>query len=298
LNWKAYYTVHTPIEGKPALVEQYKKKISPGMRHQNSGYAAMVQSLDESVGRILEKLESLGIADNTIVILFFDNCGAHYRGITNNAPLRKGKGTLYEGGVRVPLVVRWPGITHDGDVCRKAVVSTDLYPKILDMLSLQGDPKRNTQMDGVSMVPLLKDTKAKLDRNTLYFHFPHYYYGMNTPVSSIRQGDWKLMEYLEDGHLELYNLKKDIGEKENLASKLPVKAESLRQKLHAWRQRVDASKPRQIPTGIDRGRKSAEISAFLPTLLEFLHMDPYHEDEPQVIPHCFPARALPPIIRA
>ena len=245
-----YYSVHTPIEGKPELVEHYRQEIKQESLHQNPAYAAMVHSLDEGVGRILEKLDTLGIADRTAVILFSDNGGAHYQHnnqtITNNSPLREGKGTLYEGGTRVPLIVRWPGVSQAGTVCREPVVSTDLYPTILDIASLSGDPEHNATVDGRSLVPLLKEPAARLDRDELCWHFPHYYYGMNTPVSSIRAGDWKLIEYLDDGRVELYDLKDDLGEKKDLAETHPAKADEFRRRLHAWRRRIGAPMPKRI----------------------------------------------------
>ena len=247
-----YYSVHTPIEGKPELVERYRQDVTPGLLHQNPTYAAMVHSLDESVGRILEKLDTLDIADQTAVILFSDNGGAHYhyqyknQTITNNSPLREGKGTLYEGGTRVPLIVRWPGISQAETVCREPVTSTDLYPTILDIASLPGDPEHNATVDGRSLVPLLKEPAGTLERDALYWHFPHYYYGMNRPVSSICAGDWKLMEYLEDGRVELYDLEDDLGEKKDLAAELPAKADELRRQLHAWRRWIDAPMPKRV----------------------------------------------------
>jgi arylsulfatase A-like enzyme len=245
-----YHTVHTPIEGKPDLVEHYKKKVKPGMHHQNYEYAAMVHSLDENVGRILKKISELGIADNTVVIFFSDNGGFINRyetkTVTDNYPLRSGKGSLYEGGIRVPLIVRWPGITKAGSLCRHPVISTDFYPTILDMTGLGGDPKHNADMDGLSLAPLLRKPNAGLKRKNLYWHYPHYY-PTTSPVSSIRQGDWKLIEYFEDKHIELYNLRKDIGEKNNLAEKMPERAEELRKHLHSWRKAVDAQMPALNP---------------------------------------------------
>ena len=247
----AYYSVHTPIEGKPKLVERFRRRIGPDSTHRNPAYAAMVQSVDENVGRVLKKLDTLGLADRTLVILFSDNGGAHYehRGerITNNDPLREGKGTLYEGGVRVPLIVRWPGVTSPGSICRRPVLSTDFYPTILDATGSKGDSQHNANLDGVSLVPLLKDPAAAQNRDALYWHYPHYYYGMNTPVSSIRRGNWKLMEYLEDGRVELYNLSDDIGENEDLAQALPEKTNALRKQLQTWRKRVDAPMPKPNP---------------------------------------------------
>ncbi|NOX54433.1 MAG: sulfatase [Planctomycetes bacterium] len=247
----AYYAVHTPIEGKPELVERYRKKIKPGMVHRNPAYAAMVESVDRSVGRVLDKLDELGIADRTVVILISDNGGAHYRYrgqiITSNRPLRAGKGTLYEGGVRVPLIVRWPGKTPARTVCREPVISNDLYPTILDIAGVRDDRSHSDGIDGLSLVPLLEDPSARLPRDALFWHYPHYYYGMNTPVSSIRQGRWKLLEHLEDGRLELYDLARDIGETNNLAAAMPEKAERLRQRLDAWRRKVGARMPKPNP---------------------------------------------------
>ena len=243
----AFYSVHTPIEGKPDLVKAYRKLIKPGMRHRNPAYAAMVRSVDENVGRVLDKLDSLGIADRTLVILFSDNGGAHYRGITNNHPLREGKGTLYEGGVRVPLIVRLPGLTVPGSNCPEPVLSTDFYPTILELTGQPGDARHNASLDGTSLVPLLADPAARLQREYHCWHYPHYYYGMNTPVGSIRQGDWKLLEYFEDGRLELYNLASDISESHNLSASRPDLTQKLLTQMRTWRQRVDAALPAPNP---------------------------------------------------
>jgi len=259
-----YHTVHTPIEGKPELIEHYKKKVKPGMHHQNCEYAAMVHSLDENVGRIIAKISELGIADRTVIIFFSDNGGYinkyKKKTVTNNYPLRSGKGSLYEGGTRAPLIVQWPGVTKAGSVSRQPVSSIDFYSTILGITGLAGDLKHNADMDGLSLVPLLKNPTAKLKRNTLYWHYPHYY-PTTSPVSSIRQDDWKLIEYFPapaspdanwggggpDKRIELYNLKKDIGEKNNLAERMPEKAEELRKRLDAWRKAVGAQMPTLNP---------------------------------------------------
>ena len=245
-----YHTVHTPIEGKPDLVEYYKKKVKPGMHHQNYEYAAMVHSLDENVGRILAKISELGIDDNTVVFFFSDNGGFinnyETKAVTDNYPLRSGKGSLYEGGTREPLIIRWPGVTKAGSLCRHPVISTDFYPTILDMTGLTGDPKHNVNMDGLSLVPLLKKPNTELKRKTLYWHYPHYY-PTTSPVSSIRQDDWKLLEYFEDNHIELYNLSEDISETNNLAEKMPERAEELRKRLHSWRKAMNAQMPVKNP---------------------------------------------------
>ncbi len=256
-----YHTVHTPIEGKEELIEYYRKKIKPDMRHRNPVYAAMVHTLDENVGRLLARLDKLGIAERTVVFFFSDNGGlaGRYRGktVTDNHPLRSGKGSLYEGGTRVPLIVRWPGVTKAGSICSQPVSSIDFYPTILEMAGLSGDPQHNADMDGISFVSLLKDPGARLKRDTLYWHWPHYYF-VNPrigPASSIRQGDWKLIEYFEDNHVELYNLAEDIGEKDNLAEKMPKKAEHLRKLLHSWRKAVDAQMPTPNPRYKSRAGK-------------------------------------------
>ncbi len=174
----AHHAVHTPIEGKPKLVEHYQQKLSSELHHQNASYAAMTHSLDESVGRVLARLDERGLADNTLVIFLSDN-GGHVmpfddRQVTDNAPLRSGKGSLYEGGVRVPLIIRWPGVTTAGDVCDEPVCVMDLLPTIgAAVQPAQG--KSWAVPDGISLVPLLNDSAATLDRDALYFHYPHYY---------------------------------------------------------------------------------------------------------------------------
>lgn len=248
--YMAYYTVHFPIEGKPELVDRYKKKLHPRLRHTNAHYVAMAHSLDESVGRILARLKKHGIDDNTIVILTLDNGGfignwKEQPVVSNNSPLRSGKGSLYEGGVRVPLLVRWPGVTQPGSTSREPVVLTDTYRTILDAARLEVAAEQLSD-DGVSLTPILKDPAAMLDRGALYWHYPHYY-STTSPVSAIRAGDWKLLEYLEDGRLELYNLHDDLGEKVNLAERLPERRNELADKLRQWRKAVDAQMPMRNP---------------------------------------------------
>lgn len=245
-----WHTVHTPIEAKKEVVERYAEKLRPEMRHTNATYAAMVESLDENVGRILAKLDELKIADRTVVLLTSDNGGYinKNRGqtVTNNEPLRSGKGSLWEGGIRVPLLIRWPGVTRAGTTCTEPVVSTDFYPTILEMAALEGDPEHNAGVDGVSLVPLLEDPEAKLDRDAIYFHYPHYY-PTTTPVSSVRAGDWKLLEFHEDMRVELYNLREDPRETKDLAGEMRDRADALRRRLHAWREAVDAQMPEPNP---------------------------------------------------
>ena len=241
-----YHTVHTPIEGKPAVAARYQQRIEKGVHHQNAHYAAMVEGLDENVGRVLAKLDQLGIADRTVVIFTSDNGGFvnRYDGkvVTSNHPLRSGKGSLYEGGVRVPAIVRWPGVTREDAVCDEPIITTDYYGTILALTGLSGDRAHNRGVDGINLVPLLKDPKSRLDREALFFHYPHYY-PTTSPVSSVRVRDWKLMEYYEDGRLELYNLADDPDEKRNLATAKPAKAKDLRGRLHAWLRSVNAQLP-------------------------------------------------------
>ncbi|UCD00231.1 MAG: sulfatase [Phycisphaerales bacterium] len=253
-----YHTVHTPIEGKPELVQHYKKKVKLGMRHQNYEYAAMVHSLDENVGRILAKLNTLGIADRTVVIFFSDNGGFinkyKTKTVTDNYPLRSGKGSLYEGGVRAPLIVKWPGVTEAGSTCREAVSSIDFYRTILDISGRSGDAKHNAELDGLSLVPLLRNPNARLKRDALYWHYPHYY-PTTSPVSSVRQGDWKLLEYFEDDRVELYNLTSDMGEQNDLSEEMPERVAELRRRLEAWRRTGDAQMPVANPRYKSRNSK-------------------------------------------
>jgi len=204
----AYHAPHTPIEGKPELVERYAARIRPGMRHRNAAYAAMVRSLDENVGRLLAKLEQLGIAERTAVIFTSDNGGyiGRYREeqVTDNSPLRSGKGSLYEGGIRVPLIVRWPGVTRAGTISSEPVVSTDLCRTVLEIAGVKDGAHGGVAADGQSLVKLLREPEGRLEREALYFHYPHYYHAPPTaPVSAVRAREWKLIEHFTDGRIEL-----------------------------------------------------------------------------------------------
>ena len=242
LLYLAHHTVHTPIEGKRELVEYYQARIRPGMHHRNAGYAAMVHSLDQNVGRVLHKLDERGIAGNTVVIFTSDNGGFvnayENEPVTNNYPLRSGKGSLYEGGVRVPLIVRWPGVTPRAGVCRQPIMSVDFYPTIQEIAGLP-----STAVDGRSIASLLRDPSSVVERSPMCSHYPHYY-PTTSPVSAIRDGNWKLLEYYEDGHVELYDLAKDLSESRDLAADLPAVVDSLLPRLHQWLRSVDAQMPR------------------------------------------------------
>jgi arylsulfatase A-like enzyme len=248
----AHHAPHTPIEARAEDVKHFEKKRQPNFKHQNAAYAAMVKSLDESVGRILEHLKNKGLDKNTIVIFASDNGG--FVGmdlingerviVTNNFPLRSGKGSLYEGGVRVPLLIRWPDVTPKGGaVCSEPAILTDVFQTCLSAAQLPPVAKAD---DGMDLSPLLKDPNAKLPRDALFFHYPHYYH-TTTPVGAMRARQWKLLEYFEDNRVELYNLETDMSEQRDLAAQMPAKAAELRQRLHDWRTSVDAAMPRLNP---------------------------------------------------
>jgi arylsulfatase A len=245
----AHHAPHTPIEAKPEDVAYFQGKLNAEHRHRHPTYAAMIKSFDESVGRILDHLEQSGLADDTIVILTSDNGGfigkdkGQAEPVTLNDPLRSGKGSLYEGGIRVPLIIRWPGVTAPGSECAEPVVLMDLFPTLLNAASASTEA---TPIDGLDLKPVLKNPQQKLPREFLYFHYPHYY-ETTTPVSAIRARDWKLLEYFEDGHVELYHLPSDLGEQQELSKSEPAKAARLQQQLADWRTAVRASLPTPNP---------------------------------------------------
>ena len=240
-----HFAVHTPIRGKPELARKYRQKIRAGLKQTNAVYAAMIESLDDSVGRIRRKLEELRLADRTVVIFTSDNGGRVPT--TSNHPLRVGKGSCHEGGTRVPLIVHWPGVTRAGSISETPVISMDLYPTILEITG-QTEAARSS-VDGVSLVPLLKRGDT-LDRDALFWHYPHYQHyqlGGTTPYGAIRAGEFKLIEFFDDMRVELYNLRDDIGEQRNLAAQMPAKTDELRERLHAWRKEVSAQMPSRNP---------------------------------------------------
>ncbi len=242
-----FHSPHTPIEGKPELVERYRNALKPEHQRRNVSYAAMVHSLDENVGRVLKHLEDTRQLDNTLVIFTSDNGGFIGRDrnqkepVTSNHPLRSGKGSLYEGGIRVPLLVHWPGVAAKGATCGEPVSSMDLFATILDAAG--ANPAG--PIDGMSLAPVLRDPRAKLARERLYFHYPHYY-DTTSPVSAVRERDWKLLEYHEDQRAEVYDLGRDPFEREDLAAKEPARAARLRAELHRWREEIRAQMPSHL----------------------------------------------------
>jgi len=242
----SHHAVHTPIQAKKELIEKYKKK-KPDNEHNNPTYAAMIESVDQSVATVMDKLDELGLTDNTVVFFFSDNGG--YANATSMVPLRGSKGMLYEGGIRVPMAIRWPGKARPGRLCDVPVIGIDFYPTMLEMA---GVPKPSGHiLDGQSIVGLLTAKKSKFKKRPIFWHFPAYLESYNekqwpwrtTPASAVRNGNWKLIEFFEDGRLELYNIKDDIGEKNDLAGTMPDKVEELARKLVEWRKSVGAPIP-------------------------------------------------------
>jgi arylsulfatase A-like enzyme len=261
LLYLCHYAVHNPQQAKAEVIARYKAKAAA---HPPAGpdfvtdlgrqvrqvqdqpvYAAMVESLDESVGRILKALADRGLDRNTVVIFTSDNGGlSTAEGTpTSNAPLRGGKGWPYEGGVREPLIVKWPGVTKPGSVCDAPMVSTDYYPTLLEIAGLPLRPAQH--LDGVSIVPLLKG--EAMPERPIYWHYPHYSNQGGGPCGTIRQGDFKLIEWYEDDRAELFNIRDDIGEKHDLSQQSPEKAAELRKQLKAWRDAVKADMPTPNP---------------------------------------------------
>lgn len=250
-----HFAVHSPHQAKQELIAKFKNKSGVD-GHNSPVYAAMIASVDESVGRVLATLEELKLSDNTLVIFSSDNggVGGYARegldragGITDNAPLRSGKGSLYEGGHRVPYIFYWKGKITPGATCEVPINTVDLYPTFLELAGAK--PPKDYPLDGESHVSLLMNGgKGSLKRDAIYWHFPGYLGAgqdswRTTPVGVIRSGDWKLMEFFEDGHLELYNLRDDLSEQHNLAEKMPDRAKDLHAKLVAWRKQIHAPMP-------------------------------------------------------
>ena len=234
-------TIHAPIMGKKKLIEKYKRKAGADSPRNNPILGAMIEELDDSVGRLLRKLDELKIADRTIVIFFSDNGGLEKD--AKQTPLRSGKANLYEGGIRVPLIIRWPGVVKPGSICSEPVISVDFFPTILEIIGLEN--KKKMAVDGVSLLPLLMQNSS-LNRQAIYWHYPHYHSSSIGPCGAVRAGDYKLIEWFDESicgpgnRFELYNLKKDIGEQNNLAKKMPEKTEELKKILQDWRNEVNA----------------------------------------------------------
>ena len=268
-----YYLVHNPIQAKAEKLAKYQakatalgleakdpfeegehfpcehkkdKRVIRRLFQSDPGYAGMVESLDDNIARLLAALEEAGVADNTVIVFTSDNGGlATSEGSpTCNAPLAEGKGWMYEGGTREPLMVKWPGVTRPGSVCGVPVTSPDFYPTFLEIAGLEPLPRQHT--DGVSIAGLLRG-EAGLEREAIFWHYPHYGNQGGTPGCSVRSGDFKLIEFFEDRHVELYNLREDIGEDRDLSAAEPDRTQRLRAMLHDWLERVGAKIPQPNP---------------------------------------------------
>ncbi|MFW9874784.1 MAG: sulfatase/phosphatase domain-containing protein, partial [Candidatus Thorarchaeota archaeon] len=268
-----YYSVHVPIMAKPEKIEYFRKKkerlgldkiypfelghhfpcehkknlvIRRRILQSSANYAAMVSSVDENVGRILDTIEESGESDNKIIFFTSDNGGlATAEGSpTCNSPLSEGKGWMYEGGVRDPLIVKWPGHLKENSTCDTPITFTDFYPTFLELAKIDLLPEQH--QDGVSILPLLKGEKT-LNNLCIYLHYSHYGNQGETPGSSIRRGDYKLLEFFEDNHVELYDLRNDIEEKNEISQKFPEITEELKILLKNWRKSVEAKIPEKNP---------------------------------------------------
>ncbi len=266
LLYLSFYTVHTPIQACKRHLEHFRNKAAelpemagPHERPEHEGvtrlrqdlpeYATMVYAMDENVGRLLNTVDDLGLSDNTIVIFTSDNGGLStlrtHGYPTCNLPLRAGKGWCYEGGIRVPLIIRAPGVTRAGTTSAEPVVSMDFFPTMLQLAGLPLQPEKH--VDGLSLVPLLAGKKSQLPRDALYWHYPHYHGSTWTPGAAIRSGDWKLIEFYDYEKVELYNLKTDLGEQHDLAAELPERRDELLTALHQWQKELGAKMPQQNP---------------------------------------------------
>lgn len=229
LLYLSHYAVHTPLEAPEPLVRKYEKKLETDDSQNSAVYAAMIENLDRNIGRVLDTVDQSGLADHTIVIFTSDNGGTTRA--TDNSPLREGKGYLYEGGIRVPMIVRWPGVTLPGAQIDAPVISQDVLPTVMEMVAGPGWVP-DLVLDGQSLVPLLTG-RGTLDREALYWYYPHYSPQAKRPGAAIRLGSWKLIENYDPPGFELFNLGTDLGEEHDLAERRPEKVAALKARLDA-----------------------------------------------------------------
>ena len=240
--YEAHFTVHIPLAAREQIIAKYRARNTGDV---NPVYCAMVESADDSMGQLLKALDESGLAQRTIVVLFSDNGGVRWQGrelktITNNSPLRAGKGHVYEGGIREPLFIRWPGITQAGTVIDEPVISVDFFPTLCKAAGVSAPP-----LDGVDLGPLLRG--GRLSERPLFWHYPHYSDQGGKPAGAVRLGDWKLIEFYEDRRQELFNLRDDPGERRNLVRRESGRARQLADLLKQWRQDVAAAMPVDNP---------------------------------------------------
>jgi arylsulfatase A-like enzyme len=282
----SFYSVHTPLQSRPDLEKKYLEKrqrlgLEPAwgkedtrevrLVQEHAVYAGMVEAMDQAVGKVLAKLDELGLRENTLVIFTSDNGGLSTSegSPTSNLPLRGGKGWMYEGGIREPLLIRWPAVVKAGSVIATPVSSPDYFPTLLDAAQVQAQPGQ--KLDGVSLLPVLKG--GDLPERALFWHYPHYGNQGGAPAAAIRRGDWKLIEWMEDQRVELFHLGQDIGEKNDLAKAEPERAAKLLAELRAMQKDVGALMPTpnphyradqlsgravRAPKGKDKGKSKAK----------------------------------------
>jgi arylsulfatase A-like enzyme len=237
-----HHCVHTPIQAKPDVKARYEAADAGGLAVKNAAYAAMVESVDEALGTIVAALERLGVRDRTAIFFTSDNGGL--AGVTDNAPLRAGKGSAYDAGVRVPFIVSWPGVTPPGSVCDVPVITPDIPATVIDLVGPPADPAAPA-LDGMSLAPLFRG--GALDRDAIYWHYPHYHPGGATPYAAIRAGDWRLVRFFTDDRRELYNLEADPGETRDLAAAEPARKAELSARLDRWLADVGGQLPTPNP---------------------------------------------------
>lgn len=264
LLYLTHFAVHTPLQAKKEIEAKYQSK-TPGKLHNTPAMAAMIESVDDGVGRILAKLGELGLTENTIVVFTSDNGG--YGPATDMHPLKGYKGTYYEGGIREPFFIKWPGVVDAGSKSDTPIINLDIFPTLVEMA---GAKMPNQPVDGQSLLPLLTG-EGNFAERSLFWHFPAYLQGYSNideqrdplfrtrPCSVIRDGDWKLHEYYEDGSLELYNLRDDLGEQRNLAETEKAVAKRLHDKLASWRQEIEAPIPTEANPGFDAAAETSAI---------------------------------------
>lgn len=243
------YAVHTPIQGRPDLVKKYEGKRRTNQK--SAQYAALVESVDQAVGKIMQILKQLNLDQQTLIIFTSDNGGLEADQATDNDPLRSGKGYAYEGGIKVPMIVRWPAKIKKNDTNDTPVISHDFFPTLCEVAGIK-IPNKN-QIDGISLLPLLTENKRP-GRTSLFWHFPHYRSGDIVPYSIIRDGDWKLIKRYEGKEFELFHLGEDLSEEKDLSEEMPEKVTQLNKKLMHWLDRVDARMPVKNPAYVSRGR--------------------------------------------
>ncbi len=244
-----FYNVHTPLQAKPETIKKYKSLVDSGYMQRNPTYAAMVEHTDDAVGKVVAELKKQGLLENTIIIFTSDNgglVGNPKKQVTSNLPLRSGKGSMYEGGVRVPAFIVAPGIANPGQECHEPIISPDFFPTLMELTGIECSEQVKNGFDGRSIAPLLKP-EGTISRGAIFWHYPHYHTEGAVPYSAIRKGDWKLIHNIQDSVYEMYNLKDDIGELNNLANSKTEIRDSLINELEALKKNVGAQMPTSNP---------------------------------------------------